>query len=258
MNTPKHEPLLDAAISSIPKKFRTKIITLYLDIKRNSAEARHEAAGLDAGKFCEAVLRHIQNAVTGSSTPFNRRIGNFADECRKLITSPAGTTTESERVILPRALVFLYTMRNKRGIGHIGGDVDANAIDDAVMTRTADWILCELVRIHHGMSLEEAQDLVDSISVRQLPTIWEVSGKKRVLKNGLSTPDQVLLILYSSKETAVLVEDLCDWIEYSNRSVFKSRILKTLHKKRMIEYDKETDAVHLSPTGARRVEDGIL
>ena len=149
-------------------------------------------------------------------------------------------------------------MRNKRGIGHIGGDVDANEIDTAVMTRTADWVLCELVRIHHGMSLEEAQDLVDSISVRQLPAIWEVAGKKRVLKKGLSAGDKVLLILYSSKETAVLVEDLCDWIEYSNISVFKARVLKTLHKKRMIELDKETDAVLLSPTGAQRVEDHIL
>ncbi len=258
MNTPKHDPLLDAALSSIQKKFRIKIIAVYLDLKRNCAEARHDAAGLAAGKFCEAVLRHIQNVVTGSYIPFNKKIGNFADECRKLIASPSGATTESERVILPRALVFLYTMRNKRGIGHIGGDVDANDIDTTVMTRIVDWVLCELVRIHHGMSIEEAQDLVDSISVRQLPVIWEVSGKKRVLKKGLSAGDQVLLILYSSKETAVLVEDLCDWIEYSNLSVFKTRVLKTLHKKRMIEHDKETDAVLLSPTGAQRVEDHIL
>lgn len=258
MNTPNYDPILDAALNSIQKRFRTKIIAAYLDLKRNCVEARHDAAGLAAGKFCEAVIRHIQNVVTGSCTPFNKMIGNFADECRKLIAFSSGATTESERVILPRALVFLYTMRNKRGIGHIGGDVDANEIDTAVMTRTADWVLCELIRIHHGMSLEEAQDLVDSISVRQLPTIWEVAGKKRVLKKGLSAGDQVLLILYSSKETAVLVEDLCDWIEYSNLSVFKTRVLKTLHKKRMIEHDKETDAVLLSPTGAQHVEDHIL
>jgi hypothetical protein len=48
-------------------------------------------------------------------------------------------------------------MRNKRGIGHVAGDVDANAIDIATMARTADWIVCELIRINHGLSLEEAQ-----------------------------------------------------------------------------------------------------
>lgn len=258
MNTPKHDSFLETALDKIQKKFRDKIISTYIDLKRNCVEARHDAAGLAAGKFCETVIRHIQSTVFGAYIPFNKKIGNFADECRKLIAAPSGTTIESERVILPRALVFLYTMRNKRGIGHIGGDVDANEIDTAVMSRTADWILCELIRIHHKMSLEEAQDLVDSISVRQLPVIWEVAGKKRVLKKGLSASDQVLLILYSTKDTAVLVEDLCDWIEYSKLSVFKSRIVKALHKDRMVEHDKETETVLLSPKGAEHVEAHIL
>jgi len=258
MNTPKHDPLLDTALAGIQKRFRTRIIAVYLTLKRNCAEGRYDAAGLATGKFCEVVLRHLQNAVTGTYIQFSKKIGNFADECRKLIASPSGAATDSERVILPRALVFLYTMRNKRGIGHIGGDVDANEIDTAVMTRTADWILCELIRIHHGVSLEEAQDLVDNISIRQLPVIWEIAGKKRVLKEGLTASDKALVLLYSSRETAVLVEDLCDWIEYSNLSVFKTKVLKILHKKRMIEYDKEIDAVFLSPTGAQHVEDSIL
>src|SRR5664280_1735134 len=106
-------------------------------------------------------------------TPFGTRISNFADECRRLTTAPTTAGNESERVVLPRALNFLYTMRNKRGIGHVGGDIDANGIDIATMARTADWVICELIRINHGVSLEEAQDIVDGISVRQLPTIWE-------------------------------------------------------------------------------------
>lgn len=258
MSTPKHNPLLDTALNSIPKKFRTKIINTYLDLKRNCVESRFEATGISAGKFCETVLRQLQNKILGTYTPFGTQIGSFADECRKLITSPISSATESERAIIPRALVFLYTMRNKRGIGHVGGDVDANEIDTAVMARTADWILCELIRVHHGMSLEEAQDLVDSISVRQLPVIWEVAGKKRVLKKGLSKSDQILLLLYHTKETAVLVEDLCDWIEYSNITLFKSRIIRILHKGRMIEHDRDSDAVLLSPNGAEYVEENIL
>jgi hypothetical protein len=258
MSTPKHNPLLDTALNSIPKKFRAKIIDTYLDLKRNCMEARFEAAGLSAGKFCETVLRQLQNKIFGVYTPFGKKIGNFAGDCRKLITSITISATESERAVIPRALVFLYTMRNKRGIGHVGGDVDANEIDTAVMARTVDWVLCELIRIHHDMPLEEAQDLVDSISVRQLPAIWEVAGKKRVLKKGLSASDQVLLLLYSTKETSVLVEDLCDWVEYSNLSVFKSRIIRVLHKNRMVEHDRETDAVLLSPNGAEHVEEHIL
>ncbi len=258
MSIRKHDKLLESALAAIGKKFRTRIITSYLDLKRNYVESRYESAGLSAGKFCEIVFRHLQNTITGTYVPFNQKIKNFADACRKLIAAPSGAGTESERVILPRALVFLYTMRNKRGIGHVGGDVDANEIDAVVIARTADWVLCELIRINHRMSLEEAQDLVDCISIRQIPAIWEVGGKKRVLLDGLAAKDQVLLLLYSCPDFAVLVEDLCDWIEYSNLSVFRSNVLGNLHTNRLLEHDRDADYVVLSPKGARWVEENLL
>jgi len=258
MSTRSLNPILDTALATVPGSFRSKVIKSYLDLKRNCLESRYEAAGLSAGKLCEVVLRLLQNTVHGSFLAFGKKIGNFADECRKLITAPATSGSESERVVLPRALVYLYTMRNQRGIGHVGGDVDANAIDTATMARTADWIVCELIRIHHGLSLEEAQDIVDGLSVRQLPTIWEVGGKKRVLKDGLKTRDQVLLLLYSSPASVIMVEDLCDWVEYSNPAVFKSNVIRALHKARLVEHDRDTDSVVLSPKGADLVEKNLL
>lgn len=249
---------LGSALANIPKVFRAKVIQTYLDLKRNCVESRYEAAGLSAGKFCEVVLRFLQGKVHGTYTPFGKRINNFVDECHRLVIAPQTAGNESERIVMPRALLYLYTMRNKRGIGHIGGDVDANSIDIATMARTADWIVCELIRINHGLSLEEAQDIVDGVSVRQLPSIWQVAGKKRVLKEGLPVKDQVLLLLYSCPDSAILVEDLFDWVEYSNLHVFKSKIIHALHKERFVEHDKETDSVILSPKGAQHAEKHLL
>ena len=257
MSTSSHNPDLDPTLSGIQARYRSKITAAYLDLKKNHLEARIDAAGLAAGKFCEAVLRHLQFVVTGTSTPFNRRIPNFADACRQLITSPTGSASESERTVIPRALIFAYTMRNKRGIGHVGGDVDANRIDLAVLSAVADWVVCELIRLYHGLSLEEAQDLVDGISIRRLPAIWEVAGRKRVLQDGLSAKDQVLLILYSSKDS-ILVEDLLAWVEYKRMDHFKHKVLKPLHDKRLIEFDRESDCIHLSPKGASDVEERLL
>jgi hypothetical protein len=258
MNTKKLSSDLEMALSGIGATLRRRLWTAYLDLKRNCAESRYEAAGIAAGKFCEATLRHLQHRVFGRYTPLNAKICNFADECRKLITASVGTSSESERAIMPRALVFLYTMRSKRGISHVGGDVDANRIDIAVMARVADWVICELIRIHHGLSLEEAQNLVDSITMRELPTIWEVNGKKRVLKEGLKAADQVLLLLYSSKEKSVLVSDLCSWIEYSNPHTFKTRVIGKLHSQRLVEHDKQTESVMISPKGVKYVEEILL
>jgi len=257
-NTKTHSPELEAALAGVATDFRPRLIDAYLDLKRQFRENRHDAAGLAAGKLCEIVLRLLQSAVLGSFTPFGKKIDNFADDCRTLIAKNSSTVPESLRVIVPRALVFLYTMRNKRGIGHIGGDVDANAIDLATMVRTADWIVCELIRAFHGMSLEDAQDVVDGLAQREIPDVWEVAGKRRVLRDGLTKPEQAILLLYTDPTRAIPVEDLFSWVEYSSFSMFRTRVLLPLHSDRLIEFDEQLGMVHLSPKGATHVETKLL
>ena len=82
------------------------------------------------------------------------------------------------RLVIPKAVSLLYTLRNKRGIGHVGGDVDANAIDGVTIARVADWIVCELIRVFHKMSLEEADALINSLASRNIPDVWEVAGRR--------------------------------------------------------------------------------
>jgi hypothetical protein len=251
---------LDAALSAIPKPFRSKIIKTYLELKRRYREAAYDAewdtSGLSAGKFCETVLRFLQQHLTGSHAKFGTKI-NFDDECKRLIGLPVTAGLEALRVIMPRALTFLYTLRNKRAIGHTGGDVEANEIDAGTTVRLADWVICELIRVFHGLSLEEAQVIVNALALRELPDVWAVAGKKRVLRKGLSYKQQTLLLLYGEPE-AIPVEDLVAWTEHSNATVYRRDVLKALHKDRLVEHDRESDLVYLSPLGINDVEKNIL
>jgi hypothetical protein len=262
LSTSRNKSPLDAALLKIPAQFRSRILASYLEIKERFAksafDSEFDTAGLSAGKFCEAVLRFLQNALTGTSIPFGTHIQNYADECRKLIILPAAAGAESLRVIIPRALVFLYTLRGKRGIGHVGGDVEANAIDAATIVRIADWVLCELVRLFHEIPLEHAQAIVDTLSTRNIPEIWEVGGKKRILRNDLTFKQQVLVMTYSDIQGGVLTDDLFAWTQYSSLSMFKKSVLEPLHDKKLIEYDEDADIVYISPLGVQQVEEHIL
>lgn len=258
MSTRKPKDVIDDVLKAIPLSFRKHILKSYRDLKVRHREAKYDAAGLSAGKFCESVFRFLQSHLTGASVPFGTSIPNFADECAKLVALPKTRGNESLRVVLPRTLLFVYTLRNKRGIGHVGGDVDANRLDSQVIATASDWIICELIRIFHNLSLEEAQDLVDSVSTRQIPDIWEVAGRKRVLRDDLDFKDKTLLLLYSSNDQGALVEDLFLWTKYSNPHVFKRAVLAPLDKKCLVDFDSETDFVTISPLGIKRVEDKIL
>jgi hypothetical protein len=261
-HTSQANPTLETALSGIKQPFRKKIIGTYQELKRRFARAFYDSAwdssGLSVGKFCEAVLRFLQDHLTSTSISFGTHIPNFPDECRKLVTLPATAGLESLRVIIPRALVFLYTMRGKRGIGHVGGDVDANAIDAATVVRLCDWVFCELIRAFHGLSLEEAQGIVDAVSQRIIPAIWEIGGRKRILRKGLDYREKVLLLLYSDTDNGVLPEDLFDWCEYSSMTAFRRTVLKPLHKDRLIEWDQQSDIAYISPSGIQRVEEEIM
>lgn len=254
--------ILDSALSNIPNAFRNKIIKSYLEIKTRASTSHYnsnwDTPGLSAGKFSETILRFLQKHLTGSNTPFGQHISNFPGECRKLIQLPHSRGNESLRVIIPRALVFIYTLRGKRGIGHVGGDLNANEIDIFTIVRVADWIVCEFIRIFHNISLEEAQSIIDSIAIKFLPDVWEISGKKRVLRKGLSYKQKTLLLLYSESENGILTEDLFDWVKHSKITAYKKDVLKPLHKDNLIEYDIDNEIIQISPTGINEVESNIL
>lgn len=259
MSTPAQNNLTVAdALQALPTDYRTRLIKAYSGLKDAFGNGNYDACGLRAGRFCEVLLRWVQVELTGTSTAFGAKIQNFRDECEKCEQTPASAGHESVRVLIPRALNFLYTLRNKRGIGHEGGDVDANEIDAATAVRIADWCVSELIRLKHTVSLEEAQAICDAVAERQMPQIWEVGGKKRVLKPSLNYTDQTLLLLYSTAEIVVGAEDLLDWTEHSNPAVYRRDVLRRLHKARYVEYDEEAEMVRLSPTGIRRVENELL
>ena len=258
MSTLKPRSPLDAALANIPAEFRNRIVKSYLELKARHAESKHDAAGLSAGKFCESVVRLLQHELKKQFTPFGQRILSLSDECDSFAKLPRAAGNDSLRIVIPRAVSLLYTLRNKRGIGHVGGDVDANAIDGMTISRVADWVMCELIRVFHKMSLEEADALVSSLASRDIPDLWEVAGRKRVLRTGISFKDKTLLLLYSSTESAVLAEDLFAWSKHSNFHVYKRAVLRPLHDENLIEYDRDTESAILSPLGARRVEEEVI
>lgn len=263
MSTMHNTSILDIALGRLEKSFKRRITTTYLELKNRHAKAsfngEFDSSGISAGKFCEIIFRFLEHEInSGTYTPFSSKIVNLVKGLQDFEKTGKATAHESLRLTIPRAIILIYTLRNKRGIGHVGGDVDANQIDASTIIKLADWTICELIRIYHTLSFEEAQAIVDSINLKSIPEIWEINGKKRVLKQGLSFKEQVLLLTYSEVDNAVAVEDLFEWTQYSSLSMFRSTVLNSLHKEKLIEYDRNLDFVHLSPIGIQKVETEIL
>jgi hypothetical protein len=247
-----------ALLPTLPVGLRTALVDCFQEITSNFSQRRWEPSELNGGKFCEAVYSILHGAITGQYADKPSKPRDMATALRALESFKADTNRigdESLRILIPKMLLPLYEVRNKRGVGHLGGDVDPNLIDATVVYGVAGWVLAELIRIFHGVTIQQAQDCADAAVERRLPLIWEVGKVRRVLETALEAKDQVLVLLYG-KAGGLSDSELRECIEYRSASLFRTRVLKPLHGARFIEYQKES--VRISPLGIGDVEKRIL
>jgi len=245
---------IDPAIvlAQLPSGLRDPLLASFNEVVVNFRERRWAASELDGGKLCEVVYTILKGQVDGSFPPTPSKPSNMAQACMDLAKADS-RFPRSVRIQIPRMLIALYEIRNNRGVGHVGGDVDPNHMDATVVLAMAQWILAELVRIFHGTDTRTATDAVDALVERTIPIVWEVDGKRRVLDSSLKMKQKMLLLLYSLP-SVVAEATLVDWLEHSNPSVFRRDILVPAHNSRLIEYNQTAKTVRLSPLGAREVE----
>jgi hypothetical protein len=150
----------------------------------------------------------------------------------------------------------MYEIRNNRGVGHVGGDVDPNFMDASAVLSMANWIMAELVRVYHQLQTDEAEKVINLLVERRVPLVWQIGQIKRVLDISLNLKDQVLLLVCSSP-TQVTADELITWIGYDDRRYFK-RLLRDLHNKRLIELSADETNIEILPPGTKYVEESLL
>lgn len=242
----------DQALSTISDGLRDPLIEEYSNIQRNYLEHRWTPGELSGGRFCEIVYTILQGYSTGNYPPSPAKPPRFVDACRALET--VISTPRSFKILIPRILPALYEIRNNRGVGHVGGDVDSNHIDALAVLSISSWIMAELIRVFHNVDIQDAQKIADSLVDRRISLVWQSGDIRRVLQPTLTFRKQVLLL--SSLSETVTKDDLIRWIEPSNRTYF-SRLLSEMHYERLIDLSSDETTITILPPGTAIVEEII-
>jgi len=248
-------------INDLKKKYPDEIvdalISSFNQIYENFIVEKFEPSELNGGKFTEAVVRILEFETNhGKYTPLGGKISNMKDLLDGFALVPKDQSIESFRVTIPRVLFGIYDIRNKRGVGHLGGDVNPNYQDCSYIVGVASWVMCELFRIIFSCSLSEAQSLVDSLINHPTKLIVNIDDVKRVLNPDLKLADQVLLVLYHENPSKYTVDELIKCIEPNDNNYFRNKIIGKLHKKRFIERNEYGECLILRP-GISYVEKNI-
>ncbi|WP_461006058.1 hypothetical protein [Streptomyces capparidis] len=150
-------------------------------------------------------------------------------------------------------LLALYEIRNNRGVGHAGGDIDPNLMDATAVLYMSKWLMAELVRIFHDLTVEQASALVENLVEREVPQVWTEGSRKRILRLGLTWKQKMLLLLLG-ENNPVPETDLVKWLEHPNAARFRRDVLRPAHKECLIDYEEEKCTVRLLPPGVVQAE----
>lgn len=239
--------------SKLPPELVDFLLNSYAEIKEHYLLGRHEPSELNGGKLVEACYRILEFVTKGSYTTVGSHTPDMIGKLRAFEQLPATTAIETYRIHIPRTLTTIYNIRNKRGVGHLGGDVNPNFVDSTFIVSCSDWTIAEILRIHYVCSLADAQKIVDALVVRPTFLIHQVEDIKRVLNPKLKHRDQVLTLLASEHPNCVADSKLIEWIEPKSKGTFINGVLKKLHAERLIEYKADKNCVIL-PTGLKYVD----
>lgn len=244
--------LKDDLLANVPSSLRSELLFAYGEILKNFRERRWEPSELNGGKLCEVVYSILKGHVSGTFPPRSNKPRNMVDACRNLENASA-SFSRSVRIQMPRMLVALYEVRNNRGVGHVGGDVDPNHMDATCVVEMSKWLMSELVRVFHNVSTEDATAAVDALVERTVPLVWEIGDKRRVLDPKMTMKDRTLVLLYH-RHGAIDEATLRAWAEHNHSSRFRRDILRPCHVEKLLEYDEQRQTVEISPLGVDYVE----
>src|SRR5690606_18474770 len=154
-----------------PSDLVDALLKSYEDIKTNYILNKWEPSELNGGKFVEAATRMMQFACKGGVyTPIGTSIRNIFDELKSLEQTPS-SILDSYKQHIPRCLGAIYNLRNRRGVAHLGVDINPNKADAYLIITIAEWILAELFRINYNIPLHDAQLIVESLISRKLELV---------------------------------------------------------------------------------------
>jgi hypothetical protein len=252
MPNPRIEALL---VPTFSKKHVISLLHHYGDLVSDYQVGNWDDSLTKVGKFVEAVLKALFVHVGESPAP-GRRF-----KADPIITGLAGKPQnlydDSIRLTIPRACRFVYDIASNRGGRHDPEEIDANEMDANASISTCSWILAEMVRLSQkgAVDLEEARELVDSLTRKKYPFIEEVDGRVYFHLKKKTAPDVALLALSHAYPGRISKQGLIDTIKLNGFKDDNAR--KAIQSISQLVDNNGNDQLCLLAPGLRKAEEVI-
>lgn len=234
--------------TEFPDELVSKLMDAYENAIRECKKRNWKYFGNEMGRFVEVAIRMIELKTEGKYTNLKDKLAILNENRLKQFEQSQITNSISFRILIPRQLYAMYTIRNKRGMIHIN-EVDPNYMDATVLLNISKWILAEFVRNSKKIDYDDAVKIIEELIVKENAVIWIDEDIFKILDTHITLEVRILCILYYKNKIGE--SELFRLSEYSNITVFRKK-LKKMHMEQKINYTK--DKITISPIGINLAE----
>lgn len=233
-----------------------ELVDAYEELKVRYYRRDFRPGQLEAGRFAEAAFRILQLRARGSYTAIGKALPQLPVLIQDLESADPSRVHESVRIHIPRTLAAVYNIRNRRDVGHIAADVDANSMDAEFVMSACNWVLAEFVRLFHQCSAEHAQAYVEGIVKRRVPLIQVFGETPFVLRAGLPARDEILVLLSHQGSLGASLDQLDSWLPTVDRANIRARLSELERRDRYVR--RVEGRTFITDTGIEYVESQLL
>jgi hypothetical protein len=230
-----------------------ELLEAYEEAKNNYYLGGLRLSAVEGGRFAEAAFRMLEQETTGQFTPLGRSLPGTDKLIERMEKLPSAAHPDSVRLHIPRALRVVYDIRNKRDAAHLADNIDPNLQDATLVVSTLDWVMAEFVRLHHNVSANEAQAIVEELITRSAPVVQDFDGFLKLLKPGLAASEQLLVFLYQRGPQGASYQELEGWVHRRSRPNLRRTLTQLTHDKLWVHETNDNHYV-ITRTGQREVE----
>lgn len=174
----------------LENRFTVKMMEYYQEAKKLHYVKQYASAITTFGKFLEVAAEALCNYMN---------LGDCDASCGKVVEKMIKSqySNRSLKLYIPRAIQAAFSIRNGRDAAHGTTNMVTSSYDSEYVASVCDWVLGELVVELSSRDRESVRGLLDTITEKKTPIIYENSdGDLVILQYNLPVKHEIIIILY--------------------------------------------------------------
>lgn len=218
---------------SLPFEYIEKLEQEYNEIKNSYFVEDKTKIGIHSGRFSELVSSLLCFHELNKAEDLNKI--NFDTNIQMLINSSKSNANEEiTRLLIPRTLRTIYTIRSKKKIAHIK-DFNPQKIDLKFINTAVDWVLSQLILIYSNIRNDEIINFLETVSYEDYKNVERFENGEIIFSDPkMSLSNKILFVLLDKyNERRIKRDEIYTILKSKDRS-YISTYVNNLKKQNLV------------------------